>query len=105
MEDLVWATMDNEDWAREEIAQYERANQLIIRKNHAKSGNQAHQFNQILNFLIFCSFRENDKNGTYILLSLAFYARCVPSAPIINRLPVEKKAASTHTHTHRRSEK
>ena len=42
--------MDNEDWAREEIAQYERANQLIIRKNHAKSGNQAHQFNQILIF-------------------------------------------------------
>ena len=50
LEDLVWATMDNEDWAREEIAQYERANQLIIRKNHAKSGNQAHQFNQILIF-------------------------------------------------------
>jgi len=40
LEDLVWATMDNEDWAREEIAQYERANQLIIRKNHAKSAQE-----------------------------------------------------------------
>ena len=38
IEDLVWATMDNEEWAKDEIAQYERHNQLLIRKNHAKSG-------------------------------------------------------------------
>ena len=30
--------MDGEEWARDEVQQYERSNQTIIRKNHAKSG-------------------------------------------------------------------
>lgn len=38
IEDLVWATMDGEDWARDEVHQYERSNQTSIRKNHAISG-------------------------------------------------------------------
>jgi len=40
IEELVWATMDNEEWAKDEIASYERQNQLLIRKNHAKSAKE-----------------------------------------------------------------
>ena len=86
--------MDNEDWAREEIAQYERANQLIIRKNHAKSGNQAHHAKSWI-------FLKNDKNGTYILLFLSLYARCAFGADnqsITSRK--EQPAHSDYTHTH-----
>merc|ERR1711990_914833 len=35
IEDLVWACMDNEPWAEQEIHEYKKNNQLLIKKNKA----------------------------------------------------------------------
>jgi len=46
IEELVWATMDGEEWARQDIMEYERTNQMLIRTNTAKSAKEMEILNQ-----------------------------------------------------------